>query len=609
MENVMRKILILTIFLTNILNAQSLEMSVKEVLSNNPIIQERLKNYNATKEDITYAKSGYYPKLDLTIGAGYEDTDNHDRPGIRDEGFSSDVYENTLKYTQNIFTGFQTFYNVKEEEYKTAAAAYSYIEKVDDTAFRMVDTYLQVMKNNELLQTAKENIEINEKIFNKVQKLYDSGLTTLSEVNKIESSLSLAKSNYVVQENTLLDATYNMHKVLGRYLNQETMSKPVLKTKLPNTLKEATQFAIQNNPSLLVSNYNLKLSQATFKSSEAPFYPKFDIEISQSFNKNLSSSEGEVDRFSAMFYMKYNIFNGFSDSSTLQKSKSKIHQEVETKNELRRQVIEGLNLSWAAYMKLQEQMKHLQKYKEFSLKTLTLYAKEYDLGRRSLLDLLAAQKDFIGAKVQIINTQYNILFSKYRILDAMGILVSSIVGDVEPIYNNVGLNGVEPKNKDTLPIRLDKDKDLIVDEKDICSNSLSKEMKDIYGCESIFENTYRIERYSGFLFDDFSDILTSKSQKRFNDLIKQIKTYGFKNMRFDVFGNVDIDGIKEKDSYILSVQRAMNVKDLLIKAGVEENNITIHAQSNKAPLYTNELQMGRELNNRVDIVLRKLNKN
>ncbi len=604
----MKILVAVAISLTTLVHAQNLQTTVKEVLSTNPVVLERLKNYNVTKEDITHAESGYFPKLDISIGIGYENTENHDRPNISDESFDSDMYENTVTYTQNLFNGFDTFYQVQQQEFRTVSAAYSYIEKVNDISFQLVDNYLQVMKNKELLQTAKENIDINEKIFDKVNKLYDSGLTTLSEVNKIESSLSLAKSNYVVQENTLLDVTYNMHKVLGRYLNQDRMLKPIFQTTLPNTLEEASEFAIANNPSLLVSDYNIKLSQATYKGSKAPFYPKLDIEISQAFNKNTSATEGELDRFRAMAYIKYNIFNGFADTSNLQKSRSKIHQEVEYKNELRRQVLEGLNLSWGSNEKLQEQLKHLREYKKFSLKTLTLYAKEYDLGRRSLLDLLSSQNDFIGAKSQIINTEYSILFAKYRILDAMGILVSNVIKDTNTLYSNVGLDGSVPENTDTLPIQLDSDNDLIVDEKDICSNSLSTQMKGIYGCKSIFANTDIIERYTKFLFAGSSINLTQEAQERFNNLIKQIKDYGFDNMRFDVLGNVDAQNMNEEDLFKLSALRADMIKNMLIKSGASKNSITVHAQSNKSPLYTTEKQEGIELNNRVDIVVRKLKK-
>lgn len=612
----MKKSLLLILPLTLTLNAQNLKTTLNEVISTNPIILERLKNYNSTKEDITTAKAGYYPRLDLSLGAGYENSQRKDWQGdttLTKEGSSTDslglsVYQNSLTYTQNLFKGFETTYQVSQQENRTVAAAYSYIEKINDTSFEMVNTYLQVMRQKELLQNAQKNVEINREIFKKVQKLYEAGLTTLSEVNKIESSLSLAKSNLVVQENTLLDVSYNAQRVLGRYLEPEKMSKPVLNVTLPSNIEEASQYAMANNPSLLVSKYNIKLAQATYKEKKSPFYPSLDIEVSQSINKNMGGTEGKDNRFKAMAYLRYNFFNGFSDSATLQKSVSQIHQEVQSKNTLRREVIEGLNLSWAANEKLSKQLKHLEDYKKFSLKTLTLYAKEYDLGRRSLLDLLSAQNDFIGSKSQIINTEYSILFAKYRILDAMGTLVTTVVGNSDVVYEHVGLKGQAPQNSDSLPVSYDRDKDLIVDDLDICNNSLSDEMRNIYGCKFIYEDTKRIERYSGFLFENEKAVLTDKGKERLNNLISQIKSYGYKYLKFDIIANVDAQDMSEEDILKLSKDRTQTIEKRLIEAGALKVNITTHAKANTAPMFSNESSDSVALNNRVDIIVKKLKK-
>ena len=588
------------------LNAQNLKMTIEEVLETNPIIQERLKNYNATKEDITIAKAGYYPKLDLSIGVGMEDGENTDRPGSADTDFDFSVYQNSLALTINVFKGFETVNQVKQQKSRTISAAYSYVEKVNDTSFEMLNQYLQVMKNNELLGNAQANVDINKEILNKVQKLYNAGLTTLSEVNKIESSLSLAESNYVVQENNLLDVTYSMQRVLGRYLETNEMQRPTLHVALPANIEEAAEFAMNNNPSLLVSKHNIKLAQATYKEKKSPFYPSVDLEVSQSMNKNLSGIEGKYDNLRAMAYLRYNFFNGFADSAALQKSKSAIHQEVQTKNKLRREVIEGLNLSWAANEKLDDQLEHLKQYKKFSLKTLTLYAKEYDLGRRSLLDLLSAQNDFIGAKAQIINTEYSMLFAKYRILDAMGTLVPTVLGSEEIVYSRVGLAGQTPENKDALPVSYDKDKDLIVDEKDICNNSLSSDMKSLYGCKILFEDTSRIERYSGFTFDNDTAELDSDGQSKLNSLITQIESFGWSKMKIDILGNVDNDDMSKNDMIDLSQKRADTVKSKLLEAGALETNITIHANADDAPIVSNEDSDSIQMNNRADIIVRKL---
>ncbi|MDF1874827.1 TolC family outer membrane protein [Sulfurimonas sp. SAG-AH-194-I05] len=603
----MKNLLILALTFPIFSHAQDLKSTIQEILSTNPIVLERLKNYNATKEDIRSAKAGYYPKIDLSIGVGQEIT-NKDN-GVT-SSFDFTVYQNSLTYTQNLFKGFETTYQIKQQEYKKLSASHSYIEKVNDISFQIVNSYLELMKNTELLKNAQENVQINEDIFTKVKKLYDSGLTTLSEVNKIESSLSLAKSNYVVQENTLLDINYNLKRVLGRFLNPQTMTRPVFITSLPQTIEEAAQYAIQNNPSILVSHNNIKAAQASYKEKKSPFYPQVDIEITQSMNKNVSAVRGKEDKLKAMAFVKYNLFNGFADTSALQKSVSKIHQEVQNKSNLRRQVLEGLELSWASNEKLTLQLGHLENYKEFSLKTLTLYSKEYDLGRRSLLDLLSAQNDFIGSKSQIITTKYNILFAKYRILDAMGILVTSILDEEEVINfrTQVGLvtNAYENSDKDILPIHLDRDNDLIVDDKDLCQNSLPHEMKNKYGCQDIIQDTVKIERYDGFLFDYYDAQLSDKTAKRIILLIKQLTPYGLNNIHYELLGNAIISTMDDETSLEFSKQRAMEVKEMLLNAGVYEENITINPQSNTSPIATDETDEGIRMNNRVDIIIKKL---
>jgi adhesin transport system outer membrane protein len=390
------------------------------------------------------------------------------------------------------------------------------------------------------------------------------------------------------------------------------MEKPVLNVALPASLEEAAQYAIQNNPSLLVAAYNVKMAQASYKESKSSYYPKIDLEISQIMNKNLSGIEGDENRLRAMAYLKYNFFNGFSDQAKVQKNISKIHQEIESKNDLRRQTLEGLNLSWAANEKLGDQLEHLNQYKKFALKTLTLYSKEYDLGRRSLLDLLSAQGDYISAKQQIINTEYTMLFAKYRILDAMGTLVQTVLGDTNLIYSNVGLAGKTPQNPDTLPVHYDRDLDLIVDEYDLCNNSLKNQMRDIYGCKLVYEDTKKIERYSGFYTNDPDDsnatALNEEGINKLNSLIKQLTPYGFKDLKFDILGNVDDSSMTNEEKVELSKQRAIYVKDRLIEAGVKTENINIHANSDKAPMYSRESSDSVQKNNRVDIIVRKLHK-
>ena len=616
----MKKATALLSLVTSLLIAQDLQTTLGEVLQTNPSIQERLKNYNAYKQDIDVAKSGYYPKLDLKLGAGYESTTRTDLSGayrpynngidtgvIHNLGYH--VYQTSLVYTHNVFEGFGTKYAVEGQELRTLSAAYSYIEQVNAIANDTAQAYLEFLKNNKLLGTAKENVKIDEMILGKVKKLYDSGLTTLSEVNKIESSLALARANLVVQENNLKSSAYNLEKLLGRHLKPNELEEVKLKIELPKSKEETIQTAFANNPSLLVADYNIKQAEAAFKQSESPFYPRIDIEASVNYNKNLSAVAGNDDSYKGMVYLSYNFFSGFKDEATKKKNISKIHQENEIKNKLKRDVVEKINLAWTANIELEKQLKRLKEYKEFSFKTLKLYAKEYDLGRRSLLDLLTAQNDYINAKAQIISIEYALLESKFRILDAMGTLVQTVMGDTKNIYANVNLAGEKAaSNEDTLPLHYDTDNDLIVNRYDICDNSLMKDLQDIYGCKNKDEEATMIKRYSWFLFEDHhrylfeKDDFDPKALTELKKMIKQASFYGFKNLKVEIFGNAFDKTKSSKELKKLSKERADYVKKLFIDAGAKEENIKTYANGDTALLYSND----DSRNNRVDIIIKKL---
>ena len=405
------------------LAASSLQENIVEVLNTNPVIQERLKNFRATQQDLNVAEAEYYPSVDLRASVGYNKAGDlkSGAPG-NDDDFNHNVresdyrnYESSLTVTQNLFDGFGTMNKVDFEEARILAAAYKYLEKSNDMAFQMTDVYIGVLRSSELVGTAEENVEINESIYEKVKDLFEAGLTTDSEVKKIQATLSLARSNLTVQKNNARDFEYKYRRILGRLPDVSAMSKPGSEANMPQSIERAALYAIENNPSLLVARYNIKGAQALWKQRKKDFYPTVDFELSQTFNDHDELGNGfdtPDDRFKARVVLNYNLFRGGADSATVQKHVSKIAQEVEIQRDLKRQVIEGLDLSWNAYYMVEDQLRDLREYSKYSEKTLELYKEEYDLGRRSLLDLLSAQNDVINSRSQIIQAEYDQLIAK-----------------------------------------------------------------------------------------------------------------------------------------------------------------------------------------------------
>lgn len=413
------------------LNALSLREGVDEVLSTHPVVLERLHNYRATLEDLRITEAQYLPTLDYSASVAREKTKS---PTTQNVSRSLSSYEHSLELSQNLFNGFGTVYEADYQKARILAASNHYIENANDIAYSFVNIYINALKNRDLLCIAKANVQFNEEIYDKVNKLYTAGITTRSESEKADTSLSLAKSNYVVAKNNLDDAMFNLERVLGRHVNAQDLEDGSFSGVLPSTIEEMKEYARSHNPSVLVSEYNVKAAYAQREASYKNYYPKIDAFARQSWANDVGGIAGDDDRTKFGLTLTYNLYRGGADESQAQKNLSKMHQEGENKRETVRKLDEQGELSWSAKTYISEQLVHLKRYEATSAKTLELYQKEYDLGRRTLLDLLVAQNDSVAAQSQIVRAENDLLFAHYRILDAMGSMVQNILGSTGEVY-------------------------------------------------------------------------------------------------------------------------------------------------------------------------------
>jgi len=615
-------LLSLSLFLSPSTQALTLKDTVNEVIHTHPVVQERLKNYRATRQDMGIADSGYMPSIDIVAGVGWK-TQGHLNSDIADGDFNT--YNSAIILKQNIFNGFDTLYSVAYEKARVVSAAYDYIEKTDDITLQTTQAYLDLLRANELYNTSKENVANNEFIYAKVYELYVSGVAARSELDKIQSSLALSRSNLTVKRNNLVDARFDFHRMLGRNVSVEALAKPIFTATLPKTRVRALQFALEHNPSLMVSRFNIKSAQKRYKQTRANYYPSVDLEASQNYSNNWQTSTAPDDRFEVMLNVSYNLYNGGQDSSRKQKNISLVNQEIEKQRELKRELIHSLGVSWSAYEIINIQLDDLYKFQSFSLSTLELYQEEYELGQRSLLDLLAAQNDFFNAQTQIINAEYNRLFAKYRILDAMGVLVVALLGNEVDYYNAVGLQDSSESVEDELPINLDEDNDKIPDSQDMCVNSEINSTVMPYGCVKFIEDKDDdgiMDNYDlcsdtplGFSvnedgcpksknldisFEPLSNKVAQKSELK----IEQFARFLNENPLYNVVivGHTDNVGT-DKENLKLSQERALNVKDALLSYGIDDARLNAVGAGESQPVADNSTTEGRFKNRRTEIQL------
>lgn len=494
------RVLLISVVTAQLIYAIGLKDAAVETLTTNPKVLEKKKEFNMAISDLDIAKSGYKPKVDFRASTGREQSDTK-TTGYKDVKLNSET--EGVTFSQNLFEGFATQANVDLKKTKLKALSFSFEETVNDTLLNLSKAYIDVIKNQELFLIEKDNTKIHEKIFSDVKMQIDNGTGRVSNLKDIGAKLALSYANLLVQENNYKDALASFHKIFGRYEKSETLEPVQFNFSLPGSLEDLLNKTLAANPSILAQNAEVQASHLTNKLSKSAYYPSLDFEFNAKRANNTSGIEGTDKTASAMVNLKYNLYNGNADEAKNQQNISAIHKQIQMTNNIRREVMQNATLAWNEYKSLEEQIGYLTLYKETAEEKKNIFQEEFDLGRRSLTDLLDAADDYDNSRRKMVASKYELIKSKFRLLDAMGTINSFFGVDIrENLHFDSKTSFVYDASFDYKT-----DGDLVDDEKDICQNSLKGDISSS-GCKYI---PYP-EKYSLLNFSE--DLTKYKSSKQ-----------------------------------------------------------------------------------------------
>ncbi len=128
----------------------------------------------------------------------------------------------------------------------------------------------------------------------------------------------------------------------------------------------------------------------------------------------------------AMVRVRYNLFAGGRDLAREKEASYKIGEAKEIRERAYREVVEGANLAWNAYEFLGPQKQYIREHVIAAKDTQVAYSQQFNLGQRTLLDLLDTENELFEARKDYLTAEYDEVIAKYRVLNATGQLLDSL---------------------------------------------------------------------------------------------------------------------------------------------------------------------------------------
>ncbi len=399
--------------------ALTLQEAIQKVIDENPKIQAAKSERRAVEEEVSQAKAGYLPTVDVVAGIGWEESNN---PTTRARGDGSVFYhreESGVQVRQMLFDGLATPSEVERQEARTDSRAYTVFGQSEITALDGVEAYIKVLRRQELLALTQENLERHQRTNDQIKLRSERGVGKKADADQSLGRLALAEKNVLSETGNLQDAETNFLRIVG-VLPENIQAIAAPGEALPKSLEQAIEEALANHPILRSANADIDSAFAQHNTARAAYLPRFDVEAGVSHNYNLDGIRGTNSDMTAMLRMRYNIFNGGKDLARREQTAELINQAKDIRDNTYRQVVESMRLSWVAHQTLKNQMAFFDQHVQSSEKTIAAYQQQFNIGQRTLLDLLDTFNEAYLAKASFINAKYDELLAQFRILASKG---------------------------------------------------------------------------------------------------------------------------------------------------------------------------------------------
>lgn len=422
--------------------SQTLEQAVAHTLDTNPEIRIAFNRFKAREEQVNQAIAGYMPTIDISGGYGWEQTNS---PSTRRKAGQGDVDDEGVielergeagfSIKQMLFDGFYTSSEVDRYSFEASAEQWALFAAAEDMALDVAKVYVNYIRSEQVLTLAEKNLLSHQDIYEQIKERTDSGLGSVADLSQITGRLARANANLISAKNNFYDAKAQFVRVVEK--QPEDLIVPVPDDDmLPEDLDTSVKLAQNNHPILKSASSDINAAENERDSAQSNYYPKLSLELDGNWNNDLDGEDG-FNQFStnvgghsndlvAMVRIKYNLFSGGKDRAREREASYKIGEAKEIRERAYRQVVEGVSLAWNAYELLVPQKMYIRDHVVAAKDTQVAYSQQFNLGQRTLLDLLDTENELFEARKDYLEAEYDEILSEYRILNATGRLLESL---------------------------------------------------------------------------------------------------------------------------------------------------------------------------------------
>jgi len=405
-------------------STDTLRTAAEKAVNSNPEVTARFNAYRSATDAVDVARGGFLPRIDLNASTG---RDNDRITGrVPSETQSLTRSQVGLSLTQLLWDGLGTRKDVDRLTHDRLARYFELLEATEQTVLEAARAHYDVQRFRRLVQLAEDNYVQHRYAFLQIQSRYKAGVGRGVDLEQAGARVALAESNLATELANLHDVTARYQRIVGELPPSQLPALSMLKQGVPASPGEAMAGSLRRSPAISASIENLRAARAQSEARESAFQPRVEARVRSSTGRNVDGVEDQKRNTAAEIVLNWNLYNGGSDVARMRQQVGLMNQAADLRDRTCRDTRQVAAIAYNDTRKLTEQLVYLERNTLAIEKARDAYRQQFDIGQRSLLDLLNAENEVYTARRAYANAEHDLALAYARTHAAMSQLGSQL---------------------------------------------------------------------------------------------------------------------------------------------------------------------------------------
>ncbi len=383
----------------------ALRFAAASAIAKHPDVNARFNAYRAAVDAVAAARGSYWPRIDLNASAA-RDNERVDAAAPVSQSLGRSGVGLTI--TQLLWDGLGTRSDVSRLSHDQLARYFEWLDTTEQVALEVARAHYDVMRLRRFVQLAEENYVQHRSAHLQIDSRVKAGVGRGVDLEQAAARLAQAESTLALEIADLHDASARYLRVVGTASPRQLPSLTVLSNGIPLKPAQALVRAIRHNAAVSAAIENLRASRALVDVRQAAYQPRAEARLRAEGGHNLDGVRDRTRAGTAEIVLTWNLYNGGADQARVRQQVNLLNQAANQRDKACHEARLAAAIAFNDIARLSDQLVLLERNATAIEKARDAYRQQFDIGQRSLLDLLNAESERYSATRAYANAEHDL---------------------------------------------------------------------------------------------------------------------------------------------------------------------------------------------------------